>query len=184
MPTFKKISLVTMMTFSLWGSAGPSAHAENSANSTGALSTKAIASMLDRLATQNPNDLLAAQVQSMGLAAALTDPALVLWHQRPFTVELEKIGGIADQANSGDCWIYATLNVYKSSLISTGKVTGDFEYSKNFVYFYSMIEKVNTYLEQLIAERVQSISSKKFRKDFRLADDTPEYLIADGGEFA
>jgi bleomycin hydrolase len=129
-------------------------------------------------------DSWAAAIQSSGLDKALTDQDILTWHKRPFTKELTNIGKIADQASSGDCWIYATLNAFKAQLISAGKVAPDFEFSKNYIYFYSVVEKVNAYFESLIAERVTSLSSRKFVRDFSLSDTTPEYLIADGGEHA
>jgi len=125
-----------------------------------------------------------AKIQKEGLLAAAKVAKIVEWHKRPFTKIITSHGQITDQKQSGDCWDHATLNDLKSELIGKGLVGKDFQFSRNFFYFYSMLEKSNSYFEEIISLQPRTLSSEVFFKDLKLNDTEPEFHIADGGEFS
>ncbi len=80
---------------------------------------------------------------------------------------------ITDQARSGRCWAFAGLNVLRASAIRTLKVK-DFEFSENFVFFHSKMEKANWFLSQMIADAHRPL-------DDREVADLLDSPIGDGG---
>ena len=66
-----------------------------------------------------------------------------------YTVELP-MGPVTDQKSSGRCWIFAALSDLAATLIAQGKAPKDFEFSQNYVHFFSMLEKSNTSLQEVI----------------------------------
>jgi len=124
------------------------------------------------------------KIQKEGILKAATVKKIKEWHKRPFTKIITSHGQITDQKQSGDCWDHATLNDFKSVLIAQGLVPKDFQFSRNFFYFYSMLEKSNSYFEEVISLQPRSLSSEVFFKDLKLNDTEPEFHIADGGEFS
>lgn len=55
-------------------------------------------------------------------------------------------GPRTNQASSGRCWLFATLNVIRYNVVEKLNL-GDFELSQNHLFFYDKLEKANYYLE-------------------------------------
>ena len=53
---------------------------------------------------------------------------------------------VTNQYQSGRCWIFASLNMLRSKLFAEKLVGKDFEFSENYLYFFSLLEKANTTL--------------------------------------
>ncbi|HBG69545.1 MAG: aminopeptidase [Bacteroidetes bacterium GWF2_43_63] len=60
-----------------------------------------------------------------------------------------KTAGITDQKNSGRCWLFASLNVYRPQVIEKYNLS-DFEFSQNYLFFYDQLEKANLFLEGIL----------------------------------
>nr|XP_019047762.1 hypothetical protein I302_04379 [Kwoniella bestiolae CBS 10118]OCF26692.1 hypothetical protein I302_04379 [Kwoniella bestiolae CBS 10118] len=58
-------------------------------------------------------------------------------------------GPRVNQASSGRCWLFATTNVLRYSVIEQLKL-GEFELSQNYLFFYDKLEKANYYLENIL----------------------------------
>ncbi|WP_279384105.1 C1 family peptidase [Lentilactobacillus kisonensis] len=59
-----------------------------------------------------------------------------------FSIDLST-GKVADQKQSGRCWMFAALNTMRIRLMNELKVADDFELSQNYTNFWDKFEKSN-----------------------------------------
>ena len=101
-------------------------------------------------------------------------------NQRPrsiedkFSIEVQS-SGIADQKQSGRCWLFTGLNVLRAQLMTREK-SGTFFFSQNYSFFWDQLEKANLFLEGIIETRKLPINDAKVEWLFK----NP---INDGGQF-
>ncbi len=76
-----------------------------------------------------------------------------------FSVELDT-GAVANQKQSGRCWMFAALNTMRHSIQAQFKIK-DFELSQNFTFFWDKFEKSNYFYENIIATADQPTDSRK-----------------------
>ena len=101
-------------------------------------------------------------------------------NQRPrsiedkFSVEVQS-SGIADQKQSGRCWLFTGLNLLRAQLMTREK-SGTFFFSQNYSFFWDQLEKSNLFLEGIIETRKLPINDAKVEWLFK----NP---INDGGQF-
>lgn len=94
---------------------------------------------------------------------------------RLFTHVIKEPGSIANQKESGRCWLFAGLNMLRPDVIAKHKMK-DFMLSQAYEQFYEKLEAANRSLELAIALRNEPIHSR--RLDTLLRD-----LITDGGNW-
>ena len=101
-------------------------------------------------------------------------------NQRPrsiedkFSIEVQS-SGIADQKQSGRCWLFTGLNVLRAQMMTREK-SGTFFFSQNYSFFWDQLEKSNLFLEGIIETRKLPINDAKVEWLFK----NP---INDGGQF-
>ena len=66
-----------------------------------------------------------------------------------------------DQGQSGRCWLFASLNTFRHSIIKTLKLD-NFEFSETYLFFYDKLERSNTYLRWFIDTDNIDINSREF----------------------
>ncbi|GAY72603.1 aminopeptidase C [Lentilactobacillus kosonis] len=57
-----------------------------------------------------------------------------------FSIDLST-GKVADQKQSGRCWMFAALNTMRVRVMNSFKVADDFELSQNYTNFWDKFEK-------------------------------------------
>ncbi|AQW21783.1 aminopeptidase [Lentilactobacillus curieae] len=77
-----------------------------------------------------------------------------------FSIDLST-GKVADQKQSGRCWMFAALNTMRVRLMNGFKVEDDFELSQNYTNFWDKFEKSNYFLENVIRTADQPLDSRK-----------------------
>lgn len=91
-----------------------------------------------------------------------------------FSIDIETLP-VTNQQASGRCWIFSAMNVLRNMMAQKYKIE-NFELSQNFIAFYDKLEKVNFFMECVIAE-----------KDSALTSETMRYLletaVGDGGQW-
>ncbi|HTJ00785.1 MAG TPA: C1 family peptidase [Dongiaceae bacterium] len=92
-----------------------------------------------------------------------------------FTKEISAPGSIADQKDSGRCWLFAGLNALRPGVIARNKMK-DFMLSQAYEQFYQELEAANRSLELAIALRTEPIHSRRM-------DTLLKNLINDGGNW-
>jgi len=60
------------------------------------------------------------------------------------------VSGITNQKSSGRCWMYTSMNTYRSKVMTKLNLSS-FEFSQNYLYFWDIFEKSNFFLENVIA---------------------------------
>ncbi len=83
--------------------------------------------------------------------------------------------GIADQKQSGRCWLFTGLNVLRAELMQKNQ-SGEFFFSQNYSFFWDQLEKSNLFLQGIIDTRKKPINDQTVAWLFR----NP---IGDGGQF-
>jgi bleomycin hydrolase len=83
--------------------------------------------------------------------------------------------GITDQMRSGRCWLFSTLNLFRSGVIFDQDLD-DFEFSETYGQLYDILEKSNRWMEDVIKYRRQPLSSRRNNYLFKKP-------IGDGGHF-
>ena len=83
--------------------------------------------------------------------------------------------GITDQASSGRCWLFTTMNVLRSKAINKHQLEG-LELSCNYLFFYDQLEKSNLFLQGIIDTRQKP-------DDDRMVDWLFQNPLSDGGTF-
>jgi bleomycin hydrolase len=94
---------------------------------------------------------------------------------RLFTHVIKETGSVANQENSGRCWLFAGLNALRPEVIAKHKMK-DFMLSQAYEQFYEELEAANRSLELAISLRDEPIHSRRM-------DTFLQNLISDGGNW-
>lgn len=92
-----------------------------------------------------------------------------------FSHEIKDPGSIADQKDSGRCWLFAGLNMLRPGVIAKDKMK-DFMLSQAYEQFYEKLEAANRSLELAISLRHEPVHSRRM-------DTFLEHVISDGGNW-
>ncbi|PIO82969.1 aminopeptidase [Loigolactobacillus backii] len=113
-------------------------------------------------------------VMNNGILAASENTDAKVAMTQTFSVDLtaEKV---ADQKQSGRCWMFAALNTMRRSLADQFNLK-DFELSQNYTNFWDKFEKSNYFYENVLSTATEPTSSRKVA--FLMA--TPQQ---DGGQW-
>lgn len=109
-----------------------------------------------------------------GISAAGENSEAQVTNVPVFSVDLTT-GKVANQKQSGRCWMFAALNTFRHKMINSFKLK-DFELSQNYTFFWDKYEKSNYFYENILATADQELTSRKVA--FLLA--TPQQ---DGGQW-
>lgn len=120
------------------------------------------------------SSVLADTVAHNGILASSKNLEAEVAMTHHFSVEIET-GSVANQKQSGRCWMFAALNTMRHPLQQQFKVKG-FELSQNYTNFWDKLEKSNWFYENIIATADQPLTDRKV--SFLLA--TPQQ---DGGQW-
>ena len=121
-------------------------------------------------------------VENLGFDKVALNRKIVAEHNDHYTVKVPD-GLITDQAQSGRCWIFAGLNAIRSHLLVEKKLPKDFEFSENYIYFFSMLEKSNSYMEKTLRLTLAQMAGADIPEQTFRGLITPMDKIGDGGWF-
>ena len=83
---------------------------------------------------------------------------------------------VTNQLRSGRCWIFSSMTLLREMIAKKYKIKDQFELSQNYIAFYDKLEKVNFFLESMIAEKDSDLNSETMRYLLQTA-------IGDGGQW-
>ncbi|HKZ31129.1 MAG TPA: C1 family peptidase [Vicinamibacteria bacterium] len=120
------------------------------------------------------------RLRRWGFESAARDADVLARHNRRYSLELP-FGGIKDQAQSGNCWLFAPVVLARAAAIKRGSITGTESFSETHLYFFNLLEQASATLDdvRLIAERKDSLDGDTLRQ--RLSQEVMG--LADGGEW-
>lgn len=113
-------------------------------------------------------------VRKNGINNATFNTEAQIRDQHIYSVDI-KTGAVANQKQSGRCWMFAALNTFRHKLNKEYKLK-DFELSQTYTFFYDKLEKSNYFLENIIKTLNEDLDSRLVH--FLLA--TPQQ---DGGQW-
>jgi bleomycin hydrolase len=76
-----------------------------------------------------------------------------------FSVDV-KTGKVANQKQSGRCWMFAALNTFRHKMLNQFNLK-EFELSQNYTFFWDKYEKANYFYENILATANQELTSRK-----------------------
>lgn len=76
-----------------------------------------------------------------------------------FSVDLAT-GKVANQMQSGRCWMFAALNTFRHKMLNVFNLK-DFELSQNYTFFWDKYEKANYFYENILATATEDLTSRK-----------------------
>ncbi len=76
-----------------------------------------------------------------------------------FSIDL-KTGKVANQKQSGRCWMFAAMNTFRHQILGQFKLK-DFELSQSYTFFWDKYEKSNWFYENVIATANEDLTSRE-----------------------
>ena len=73
---------------------------------------------------------------------------------------ISNIATISNQENSGRCWLFAFTNIMRMNMIKKYKLSKDFEFSQNYLFFYDKLEKANHFFNYIYKTKHIKLSNK------------------------
>ncbi len=120
--------------------------------------------------------------ENIGFDKVALNRKIIAQHNDQYTVKIPD-GMITDQSQSGRCWIFAGLNSIRSHLLAEKKLPKDFEFSENYIYFFSMLEQSNSYMEKTLRVALAQMAGANIPEEPFRTIMTPMGKIGDGGMF-
>lgn len=77
-----------------------------------------------------------------------------------FSIDL-KTGNVADQKQSGRCWMFAALNTMRHEMQQKYNLPDDFELSQSYQFFWDKFEKANYFYENVLKTAHKATDSRK-----------------------
>lgn len=109
-----------------------------------------------------------------GIFKVAENPDSIRKMQPTFSIDLDT-GEVANQRQSGRCWMFAALNTMRHDMQNRLKLD-HFELSQNYTFFWDKFEKSNYFYENVINTANENTGSRRF--DFLMT--TPQQ---DGGQW-
>lgn len=94
------------------------------------------------------NKVIQDAMMKNGVKASIENHDAIVSMNHVFSHEIET-GKVANQKQSGRCWMFAALNTFRHKLNTQFKLK-DFELSQNYTNFWDKFEKSNYFLESMI----------------------------------
>lgn len=108
----------------------------------------------------NPNDIAIRNAVSNSNINDLASNLDVANKQDHFFQIEVKSGSITNQNSSGRCWMFTSYNVFRPVVMDKYNLS-DFEFSENYLYFWDLLEKSNTFFERILATANQDIFDRE-----------------------
>jgi len=89
-------------------------------------------------------------VQKLGFESVASG-RIIRDHNGNYTHQLS-MGDPTDQMDSGRCWIFAGCNAVRTMSLNRKLLPQGFQFSETYLYFYSMLEKANFYMNKVASE--------------------------------
>jgi bleomycin hydrolase len=120
------------------------------------------------------------RLRRWGFESAARDRDVLRAHNRRYSLELP-FGGIEDQMQSGNCWLFAPVVLARAAALNRGTIAGKESFSETHLYFFNLLEQASATLDDVrrIAERKDSLDGDTLRQGL-----SQEVMgLADGGEW-
>ena len=107
----------------------------------------------------NKQNALQRGVVKNGISASAENMSAHVNNVPVFSVDLAT-GKLANQMQSGRCWMFAALNTFRHKMLNAFNLK-DFELSQNYTFFWDKYEKANYFYENILATASEELTSRK-----------------------
>lgn len=107
----------------------------------------------------NKQNALQRGVVKNGISASAENMSAHVNNVPVFSVDLAT-GKVANQMQSGRCWMFAALNTFRHKMLNAFNLK-DFELSQNYTFFWDKYEKANYFYENILATASEELTSRK-----------------------
>ena len=111
-------------------------------------------------ANRQETRILERTVAKNGVKAASFDWHAIADNDQHFSIDLAT-GDVADQKQSGRCWLFAALNTMRHNMQNRFNLPDDFELSQSYAFFWDKFEKANWFYENIIQTADLDIDDRK-----------------------
>ncbi|QEA58804.1 C1 family peptidase [Leuconostoc koreense] len=121
------------------------------------------------------NHIIRRAVTKNGIHRASFDQEIVNSNTPIFSIDLDT-GKVANQKQSGRCWMFAALNTMRHDIKDRFHISDEFQLSQSYTLFWDKFEKANYFYENVLKTATEPLDSR--RVAFLLS--TPQQ---DGGQW-
>lgn len=125
-----------------------------------AISLDQIADYQADLAQQPASAVIRRAVTKNGIYSSAYDVQAEIDNTPVFSIELDT-GKVANQKQSGRCWMFAALNTMRHDIKDMFKLPDGFELSQSYTFFWDKFEKANYFYENILATADEALDSRK-----------------------
>ncbi|MFT8446868.1 MAG: C1 family peptidase [Liquorilactobacillus nagelii] len=127
---------------------------------TKAINATTLADFQKNLANRPEHTILERAVTKNGILATAADYHSAVAMNPVFSIDLDT-GDVANQKQSGRCWMFAALNTMRHDIKNKFGVPKDFELSQNYTFFWDKLEKANYFYENVLKTAQLPTSDRK-----------------------
>lgn len=124
------------------------------------ISTKQLAAFQASLDNHPAHSVIERAVTKNGILKTSADYHSEINMTPVFSIDLDT-GKVANQKQSGRCWMFAALNTMRHDIKNNFKVAADFELSQNYTFFWDKLEKANYFYENVLKTASLPTSDRK-----------------------
>lgn len=125
-----------------------------------AITSEQLQAFSQALEADKKHDVLRRAVTKNGILATSADYRSEVDMAPVFSIDLDT-GDVANQKQSGRCWMFAALNTMRHDMKDRFKVAKDFELSQSYTFFWDKLEKSNYFYNNVIETASLPTSDRK-----------------------
>lgn len=123
------------------------------------ITKKMTAEFASEFQKNNKQNALQRSVVKNGIRASAENIQAHVNNVPVFSVDVTT-GKVANQKQSGRCWMFAALNTFRHKMLNNFQLK-DFELSQNYTFFWDKYEKANYFYENILATGQEELTSRK-----------------------
>lgn len=104
--------------------------------------------LLREQTSTHQNDVIRRAVVKNGIYNASFNQSVVNANMPIFSIDLDT-GKVANQKQSGRCWMFAALNTMRHDIKDRFHVSDEFQLSQSYTLFWDKFEKANYFYENI-----------------------------------
>jgi bleomycin hydrolase len=120
------------------------------------------------------------RLRKRGFEAAALNTEIIARHNRRYSLTVP-FGPVADQEQSGRCWLFAPVILAQAAALRERRLTGKDTFAATYLYFFDLLEQASTTLADVhrLSTRKESLARDTLRR--RLSGEV--IGVGDGGEW-
>ncbi|MGO2978550.1 MAG: C1 family peptidase, partial [Leuconostoc mesenteroides] len=106
------------------------------------------------------NNIIRRAVTKNGIHSASFDQEIANINTPIFSIDLDT-GKVANQKQSGRCWMFAALNTMRHDIKDRFHISDEFQLSQSYTLFWDKFEKANYFYENVLKTATEPLDSRR-----------------------